>query len=128
VIDDLLLFGAAAAFDPRADAVTLMTLHAAKGLEFPTAFIVGVEEGLLPFTLPDRPVDIEEERRLFFVGMTRAKDDLFLLRARNRFIYGESRSFPPSRFLSEIPREYARIEEAGGAGGRKRRGEQPGLF
>ena len=56
-----------------------MTLHAAKGLEFKVAFIVGVEEGLLPFTLSGSDTDVEEERRLFFVGMTRAMDDLFLL-------------------------------------------------
>jgi superfamily I DNA/RNA helicase len=79
IIDELSLLGEVDAFDRRADSVALMTLHAAKGLEFKVAFIVGVEEGLLPFTLSGSDTDVEEERRLFFVGMTRAMDDLFLL-------------------------------------------------
>jgi superfamily I DNA/RNA helicase len=90
-------------FDPRADAVTLMTMHAAKGLEFPVVFIAGCEQGILPCTVMKDDVDIEEERRLFYVGMTRAKEELILLHARRRFLYGESLVQQPSPFLGEIP-------------------------
>ncbi len=90
-------------FDPRANAVTLSTLHTAKGLEFRVLFLAGVEEGLVPFTVTRDDVDIEEERRLFYVGMTRAKDELFLLHARNRFLYGQRTAPSPSPFLQEIP-------------------------
>jgi superfamily I DNA/RNA helicase len=92
-------------FDPRADAVALMTMHMAKGLEFKVVFIAGVEEGLVPYTMNKDEVDIEEERRLFYVGMTRAKDEIFLLHARNRFLYGQRLSPLPSPFLGEIPKE-----------------------
>ncbi|MBC8443453.1 UvrD-helicase domain-containing protein, partial [PVC group bacterium] len=83
------------------EAVTLMTLHAAKGLEFPVVFIAGVEEGLIPL----RGVDVDEERRLFYVGMTRAKDHLVLLHARGRTVRGKKESPEPSRFIQEIPPE-----------------------
>ncbi|HEY6009914.1 MAG TPA: UvrD-helicase domain-containing protein [Nitrospirota bacterium] len=89
-------------FDPRADAVTLTTLHTAKGLEFRVVFIAGVEEGLLPYTRSGQESDIEEERRLFYVGLTRARDELFLVRARNRFLYGERLAPSPSPFFREI--------------------------
>jgi DNA helicase-2/ATP-dependent DNA helicase PcrA len=89
-------------YDPRADRVALMTLHAAKGLEFPVVFMVGCEEGLLPYHRPDRPSDVEEERRLFFVGMTRAQRRLVLSYAQNRFLFGERMQNPPSRFLNDI--------------------------
>ncbi len=90
-------------FDPRANAVTLTTLHTAKGLEFRVVFLAGVEEGLMPFTMTGDDVDIEEERRLFYVGMTRARDELILLHARNRFLYGQRTAPPPSPFIKEIP-------------------------
>jgi superfamily I DNA/RNA helicase len=92
-------------FDPKANAVTLMTLHMAKGLEFNVVFITGVEDGLVPYTLNKGNVDIEEERRLFYVGMTRAKDELFLIHARNRFLYGQRLNQSPSPFLKEISKE-----------------------
>jgi superfamily I DNA/RNA helicase len=92
-------------YDPRADAVTLMTMHMAKGLEFRAVFIAGVEEGLVPCTLMKNTVDIEEERRLFYVGMTRARDELFLLHARSRFLYGQCLEPTPSPFLREIPED-----------------------
>ncbi|HYA85717.1 MAG TPA: ATP-dependent helicase [Nitrospirota bacterium] len=97
------LLTAADFFDPRANTVTLTTMHTAKGLEFRVVFIAGVEDGLLPFTVTKRNADIEEERRLFYVGMTRAKEDLFLLHVRNRFLYGQRLSPLPSPFLKEIP-------------------------
>ncbi len=90
------------AYDPRADRVTLMTLHAAKGLEFPVVFIVGCEEGLLPYQRGDEPVDVAEERRLFYVGMTRAQQKLILTHAKNRFLFGQALNHEPSHFLSDI--------------------------
>jgi superfamily I DNA/RNA helicase len=100
------LLTAADFFDPRADAVTLMTLHMAKGLEFPVVFITGCEDGLVPCTIMRDGVDIEEERRLFYVGMTRAKEELHLIHARNRFLYGRRLAPSPSPFIGEIPKEF----------------------
>lgn len=82
--------------------VTLMTLHAAKGLEFPVVFIVGMEEGLFPSERMGDPSDIEEERRLAYVGMTRAKEKLYLTFAKSRFTYGSRNYSMPSRFLIEL--------------------------
>lgn len=110
IMNELLLMTPADAFDPRAQAVALMTLHMAKGLEFKVVFIAGCEEGLVPFTLLHDDTDIEEERRLFYVGMTRAKDELHLLHARSRFLYGHKLSGGPSRFLSEIPQGLTRAQ------------------
>jgi DNA helicase-2/ATP-dependent DNA helicase PcrA len=86
------------------NAPTLMTLHAAKGLEFPVVFIVGLDDGLLPHSRSfEEPEEMEEERRLFYVGLTRAKDRLFLVRAGQRGTYGSSEETVPSRFLDDIP-------------------------
>jgi superfamily I DNA/RNA helicase len=93
-------------FDPRAEAVVLMTLHMAKGLEFRVVFISGVEDGLIPYRTGRGPEDLEEERRLFYVGMTRAKEELFLIYRRAGFIYGRKSTRTPSIFLSEIPEEH----------------------
>jgi len=103
------LLTAADYFDPRADAVTLTTLHTAKGLEFKVVFIAGVEDGLLPYTLSQEDADLEEERRLFYVGMTRARDELFLIRARNRFLYGRRHAPSPSPFFHEVPSDFVDI-------------------
>ena len=85
------------------DAVTLMTLHAAKGLEFPVVFIVGMEEGLFPSSrCSEDPADLEEERRLAYVGMTRAMQRLFLTYAGSRFSFGDRSYNMPSRFLTEL--------------------------
>ncbi len=90
--------------DDRVDAPTLMTLHAAKGLEFAAVFITGMEEGLFPHSRSmDDPEQMEEERRLCYVGVTRAKDRLYLLRTFRRTLYGESEIREPSRFLQDIP-------------------------
>jgi DNA helicase-2/ATP-dependent DNA helicase PcrA len=96
-------------FDPRADRVSLLTIHAAKGLEFPVVFVVGLEDGLLPlsFGAPD-PASLAEERRLLYVGMTRAKDRLLLSRAERRTVHGRVREQAPSRFLADIERELLR--------------------
>ena len=91
--------------DQFQDAVQLMTLHSAKGLEFPLVLLTGVEEGLFPHSMsaedPDR---LEEERRLCYVGITRAKHLLYLTHAETRRLHGSEQSYPmPSRFLREIP-------------------------
>ena len=93
------------AWDPRADRVTLLTLHAAKGLEFPVVFLVGCEDGLLPLRRPGLPLsaaDEAEERRLFFVGLTRAQDRLYVSHARRRFRHGSEREMAATPFLSVI--------------------------
>jgi DNA helicase-2/ATP-dependent DNA helicase PcrA len=99
-------------YDPRADRVTLMTLHAAKGLEFPVVFIVGCEEGLLPYQRQDEKPDIEEERRLFYVGMTRAQQRLILTHATNRHLFGQSMNSSPSRFLDDIEQALKEIKQS----------------
>ena len=91
--------------DETTDAVTLITLHQAKGLEFPAVFIVGLEEGILPHRKAfDDPEQMEEERRLCYVGITRAKKHLYLLRSYRRSLFGGSTANPPSRFLPDISR------------------------
>jgi len=102
-LEEVALISDVDSYDAQADAVTLMTLHAAKGLEFPAVFIVGLEEGLFPHTraLFD-PGEMEEERRLCYVGMTRAKQELYLIHASRRLLYGQVQHNPPSRFLSDI--------------------------
>ena len=90
-------------WDPRADRISLLTLHAAKGLEFPVVFIVGCEDGLLPLAWSKaRPEDLEEERRLFYVGVTRARTKLYLGRAKKRLWRGKVRELPPSPWLADI--------------------------
>ena len=91
-------------FQPELEKVTLMTLHAAKGLEFQCVFIVGCEDGLLPYSLFDVS-DVEEEKRLLYVGMTRAKKYLFLTHARKRFIMGKEYKPARSPFLDRIEKE-----------------------
>ena len=90
--------------DDEGGAVTLMTLHNAKGLEFPVVFIVGMEDGIFPYAraLTDHD-ELEEERRLCYVGLTRARERLYLSASRSRLLYGMSTYNPPSRFLREIP-------------------------
>ena len=90
--------------DPEQSSVTLMTLHAAKGLEFPAVFLLGMEDGIFPHSrsLGD-PDELEEERRLCYVGITRAEQRLYLCHAWSRMLFGSSDYHPPSRFLDEIP-------------------------
>lgn len=91
------------AYEDR-DQVTLMTLHNAKGLEFPVVFITGMEDGVFPhFRSLGNSTELEEERRLCYVGITRAEQRLFLTRAWNRNLWGQSQYNGPSRFLGEIP-------------------------
>ena len=90
-------------YDSRADRVSLMSVHSAKGLEFQIVFVIGCEEDVFPHAPENKQADIEEERRLFFVAMTRAKDLLYLTRSTSRTIHGKKKILEPSRFLSEIP-------------------------
>ncbi len=90
--------------DPRGDRIQILTLHAAKGLEFPVVFIIGCEENLLPFAFGSTG-DIAEERRLFYVGMTRARERLYLTHARQRLVRGQRHTQIPSRFLQDISRQ-----------------------
>ncbi|HAM36402.1 MAG TPA: hypothetical protein DEB40_06030 [Elusimicrobia bacterium] len=116
---------------PRGEAITLMTVHRAKGLEFPVVFLTGCEDGVLPFR---RAADgrraeprIEEERRLFYVGMTRARQRLFISYARQRFLFGKTLKLAPSAFVADIAEELRRIQEQESPP-RKRPGLQPDLF
>ncbi|WNO59718.1 DNA helicase II [Rheinheimera sp. MMS21-TC3] len=96
--------------EEHSDAVQLMTLHSAKGLEFPQVFICGLEEGMFPsMQSSEDPTRLEEERRLCYVGMTRAMQKLYLCHAESRRLYGQEQNNRPSRFLREIPAEY--VEE-----------------
>ncbi|MGH7806910.1 MAG: 3'-5' exonuclease, partial [Thermodesulfobacteriota bacterium] len=93
--------------EPISDSVKLMTLHNGKGLEFSVVFLVGMEEDLFPHVnVKDDEAALQEERRLCYVGMTRAKEHLYLTAARFRFLWGGARLMRPSRFLNEIPPEY----------------------
>ncbi len=100
--------------DDSVMAVTMMTLHISKGLEYPYVFIVGLEENLFPsqsFDKDDKE-DMEEERRLAYVGMTRARQDLWLTYARTRRIWGQEQMNPPSRFIAEIPKDLVQFKSA----------------
>ena len=94
-------------YDEDADAVVLMTIHSAKGLEFPVVFLPGMEDGLFPGTqsIMGGEDELEEERRLAYVAVTRAKDVLYMIRVRNRMLYGRTTVNQPSRFIEEIPAE-----------------------
>ncbi len=91
--------------DDEKDHVTLITLHGAKGLEYPVVFLVGMEDGFLPFYRQGEEPDVEEERRLCYVGITRAKQRLYLFRALERRRFGRNLERDPSRFLADIPKE-----------------------
>jgi len=87
--------------------ITLMTLHAAKGLEFPVVFLVGLEQGLFPsYRSLNDPMSLEEERRLMYVGITRAQEQLFISHAKERRLYGNREPASPSQFLSELPKQF----------------------
>jgi uncharacterized protein (TIGR00375 family) len=98
-------------FDPRADRVVLMTLHASKGLEFPVVFIVGCEENLIPYKREGKVFDLEEERRLFYVGMTRAQEKLILTSAKKRFLFGQTLQNRTSRFVNDIENALKEFKE-----------------
>jgi DNA helicase-2/ATP-dependent DNA helicase PcrA len=104
-------------WDERQDCVSIMTLHAAKGLEFPVVYMVAMEQGLLPHERSiSRPDELEEERRLAFVGMTRAKEELYLCHARLRDFRGNTFNTVPSMFFNELPEEAIEaIDHSGGS-------------
>jgi superfamily I DNA/RNA helicase len=124
-LDEVALGAEVDTWDPRADRITLLTLHAAKGLEFPVVFIVGCDDGLLPLR-PWRGAEIDyaEERRLLFVGMTRATTRLTLLTAAKRTLRGEVTECSPSPFLSSIDPALLDRRDGGAAGRRARRRDQ----
>ena len=100
--------------DDEGDKVTLMTLHAAKGTEYPVVFVAGLEEGLFPLEkATQEKSELEEERRLFYVGVTRAEQRLYLSWARSRYRYGEQQSNTRSRFLEEVDSDVVRTEAGG---------------
>jgi DNA helicase-2/ATP-dependent DNA helicase PcrA len=111
-LEEISLIADIDSMDAQDNAVTMMTIHSAKGLEFPVVFLVGLEDGLLPHSrsLVERE-ELEEERRLMYVAITRAKDKLYLLRARSRTIYGETSGTVPSQFLVDIPPNLIEPEE-----------------
>ncbi len=103
-------------YDEESGSVTLMTLHNAKGLEFPVVFIIGLEDGVFPhYRSMGDPAQLEEERRLMYVGVTRARERLYLTYAWSRTLFGSTNYSPPSRFLGEIPSELVRALEEGGS-------------
>ena len=102
-LQEISLYADADSLDAEAGVVTLMTLHNAKGVEFPVVFMVGMEEDLFPHSRALDEQNLEEERRLCYVGVTRAMEKLYLSRAQRRALYGKTGNNPPSRFLREIP-------------------------
>ncbi len=119
-LQQVALFSDQDAIDDDDGQITLMTLHNAKGLEFPVVFMLGLEEGIFPHSRAVDSGDIEEERRLCYVGITRARKNLYLTHAARRMIFGESGWNEPSRFLDEIPDEHLDVAvevEAGGSYG-----------
>ena len=107
MLDDIALMSDADERDEKKDAISMMTIHAAKGLEFKRVFVVGLEQGLFPAErMAKNTEEREEERRLMYVAMTRAKDMLYLTHAATRTIYGKQNWQVPSEFLADIPPEY----------------------
>ncbi len=99
-------------YDNENNAVVLMTIHSAKGLEFPVVFLPGMEEGIFPGThANENPDDIEEERRLAYVAVTRAKEKLFCIHTKERLMFGRTQFNPPSRFLGEMPSDHVDTED-----------------
>ena len=111
-------------YDQRADRVTLMSLHASKGLEFPVVFIVGCEEGLLPYLPPNREIRTDEERRLFYVGMTRAQRRLILTHAGRRFLFGQSMENRLSGFVTDIATALQEVRQAEPRRSRQKAGDR----
>ena len=109
--------------DDEDSAVVLMTLHSAKGLEYPAVFVVGMEDGVFPHMRSmGEPEELEEERRLAYVGLTRAQQRLHLTHAWSRMLYGSTQYNPPSRFLDEIPGELVESIEGNRRGSRREAG------
>lgn len=106
-LEDVALISDVDKYDDEADAVVMMTVHTAKGLEFPVVFMVGMENGLFPGTPSfEDPNEMEESRRLAYVGMTRAKDILYMTHAEARMVYGRTMMYPQSDFIMDIPDDF----------------------
>ena len=121
------------ALSGQTHAITMMTVHSAKGLEFPVVFVAGMEEGLFPHSNGhDKPGRMEEERRLAYVAITRARQSLYLTYATVRHMYGSTQAYPRSRFVNEIPEEHIDAIGVGSAGfsgvGWEKRGDRHGTF
>lgn len=101
-------------YDESADAVVMMTIHSAKGLEFPVVIIPGFEDGIFPGmqNIVGSEEDMEEERRLAYVALTRAKEQVYILHAKSRLLYGQTQYNPLSRFVTEIPQKYVKTESS----------------
>ncbi|MBR3314591.1 MAG: UvrD-helicase domain-containing protein [Atopobiaceae bacterium] len=117
----------------QTQAITMMTVHSAKGLEFPVVFVAGMEEGLFPHSNGhDEPGRMEEERRLAYVAITRARKSLYLTYAVTRHMYGSTQAYPRSRFVGEIPDEHVDVIGVGSSGfsgvGWEKRGDRHGTF
>ena len=106
-------------YDESADAVVLMTVHSAKGLEFPIVIIPGFEDGIFPSmqTVVGTSEDMEEERRLAYVALTRAKEQIYIMYTKHRLLYGQTQANPLSRFVTEIPENYTKREQLDFGGG-----------
>lgn len=124
-LDNILLSRAYDDFGDAGERVSLMTLHASKGLEFSVVFIIACEHDLLPLQYPGMVADIEEERRLFYVGMTRAKERLFLVRARRRMLFGSAHQTYPSPFIADIEAHLKHYESGKPAREAKNKAEPP---
>jgi len=128
-LDHLALCRSVDLHDPRAERISLLTLHASKGMEFPVVFMAGIEEDVLPFAGPPAPADLEEERRLLYVGMTRARSRLYLSYATRRTVFGRKTCGRPSRFLDDIEEALKELDApASLARSRRRPPEQKSLF
>jgi len=120
-LEQVSLIGEQDEYDEDASSVTLMTLHIAKGLEFPIVFIVGMEDGIFPhFRSMTDQAALEEERRLAYVGITRARERLYLTHAWSRTLYGQTQYNPPSRFIGELPEQL--LDQRESEGDRRSRG------
>ena len=124
-LDEIALYTDIDSHNPSEDCAVMMTMHSAKGLEFPVVFVVGVEEGIFPgIRAIGEPEEMEEERRLCYVAMTRAKEKLYMTCASQRMLFGRTNSNRPSRFLGEIPPEL--VEKSGRLPyGERGEGERP---
>ncbi len=128
-LEEIALVSGIDAFDANAPALRMMTIHMAKGLEFDLVFMVGLEEELFPNIRTweeEQASDVEEERRLFYVGMTRARKKLYLLFAKNRTVFGTSHFRVRSRFVDEVPAEYLEAKKADYFSRRRSFLERPG--
>jgi superfamily I DNA/RNA helicase len=110
-LDQVLLSREYDGFGEEVERVSLMTMHAAKGLEFPVVFIVGCEHELIPLQYPGMESDVDEERRLFYVGMTRAKEQLYCVQAKRRMLFGNTYQTYPSPFLADIEEQLKHYEQ-----------------